>query len=789
MIDKNITNTLSTFYKTKDLECVYDENKTKLTANNYNYVVSAVIQLDKNTDIQDNLLSAQIDKNYNDLSSLIDSINNNLGGRITAIENQDKQTVSKATSASVAASAAWADFAGSAQIAQTASSALSANQVIQTISFQTNQSTTQYYNGSGVNTSGIATSNTLSIKSILSAIHSEKATSASLAHEATSADNAIHSLTADLAIQSNKVKGTLSWWNTELTVKQFDGSSDQTVSSVLFSVSSQLAEESLYAVSADYDSEANPLNTKVEYIFSQNQNYDFPILFAVSAGHKLQSNQKYSAKYHEQINVNPYLGAIKANYFIGTAVSATYAVCDQKSNLLNTRVCQNSTQNNYNYPIALSFLNYDGKTPADGQNNELLYTANMRINPYNDIIFPKIHLIEEGNDIDYAIYAGNSKSTTYDIRNNISVTKTYPSYMDCHINFVGLATRAICDLSGYPINESPITYNHAEGDVWKPLIASTKSGYKWNGTNNLLASVHDKLTYSNQIIVNQKTGALATSGSIYSCNVMTAENNIVTHKLMDCGSKMSSSDISLVSHGKAHIHSTLILGSDANRLSNAMVSYGNIRVWGGVSGSTLHITGASNISGFTTFHDGIKVAKTATIGGATTISGATTIKNALTVTNKLTCSGTGLMLEVNGTSKFHNTITGTKFVGIATSAQWADLAQNYETDMDYPIGTLVQFGGEKQITVATNEANGVISDKPAYLMNSNCKGQPIALIGRVYVRVVGKANKFDYINLSDIPGVGKSNGKLKTSLTIGRALKSKETLEQQLLQCVIQLEL
>jgi hypothetical protein len=62
-------------------------------------------------------------------------------------------------------------------------------------------------------------------------------------------------------------------------------------------------------------------------------------------------------------------------------------------------------------------------------------------------------------------------------------------------------------------------------------------------------------------------------------------------------------------------------------------------------------------------------------------------------------------------------------------------------------------------------------------MNSNCKGQPIALIGRVYVRVIGKANKFDYINLSDIPGVGKSNGKLKTSLTIGRALKSKETLE------------
>jgi len=31
--------------------------------------------------------------------------------------------------------------------------------------------------------------------------------------------------------------------------------------------------------------------------------------------------------------------------------------------------------------------------------------------------------------------------------------------------------------------------------------------------------------------------------------------------------------------------------------------------------------------------------------------------------------------------------------GIATSAQWADLAEKYETDIEYPIGTLICFGG------------------------------------------------------------------------------------------------
>jgi hypothetical protein len=38
------------------------------------------------------------------------------------------------------------------------------------------------------------------------------------------------------------------------------------------------------------------------------------------------------------------------------------------SNLVNTRVCQNSTNNNYEYPITLSFIDADGN-PADGKNN------------------------------------------------------------------------------------------------------------------------------------------------------------------------------------------------------------------------------------------------------------------------------------------------------------------------------------------------------------------------------------------------------------------------------------
>jgi hypothetical protein len=55
-------------------------------------------------------------------------------------------------------------------------------------------------------------------------------------------------------------------------------------------------------------------------------------------------------------------------------------------------------------------------------------------------------------------------------------------------------------------------------------------------------------------------------------------------------------------------------------------------------------------------------------------------------------------------------------------------------------------------------------------MNEESNGQPIALVGRVPVRVIGKVNKFDYIGLSDIPGVGKVIGTEYTQNAIGIAL-------------------
>ena len=102
-----------------------------------------------------------------------------------------------------------------------------------------------------------------------------------------------------------------------------------------------------------------------------------------------------------------------------------------------------------------------------------------------------------------------------------------------------------------------------------------------------------------------------------------------------------------------------------------------------------------------------------------------------------------------------NTIGCTNFSGTATSAKYADLAENYLADAEYSVGTVMCVGGEAEVT-QSNESNhhsvlGVVSDKPAYLMNSELEGgTTVALKGRVPVRVIGMVKKGDRLAPSPI---------------------------------------
>ena len=89
-------------------------------------------------------------------------------------------------------------------------------------------------------------------------------------------------------------------------------------------------------------------------------------------------------------------------------------------------------------------------------------------------------------------------------------------------------------------------------------------------------------------------------------------------------------------------------------------------------------------------------------------------------------------------------INAVVFQGVATSANYADLAEKYLADAAYEVGTVVMVGGDKEVTAAQVgfRALGAVSANPAYMMNSGLEGGTyIALKGRVPVKVIGSVIK------------------------------------------------
>jgi hypothetical protein len=104
------------------------------------------------------------------------------------------------------------------------------------------------------------------------------------------------------------------------------------------------------------------------------------------------------------------------------------------------------------------------------------------------------------------------------------------------------------------------------------------------------------------------------------------------------------------------------------------------------------------------------------------------------------------------------------------------MAEKYESDAEYDAGTVIVFGGEKEITSSkdkgTSTVAGVISNEPAYMMNSEADGQYVALCGRVPCKVVGPVSKGDLLVASDIEGHAEADNDAKAGSIIGKAIGS-----------------
>jgi len=211
--------------------------------------------------------------------------------------------------------------------------------------------------------------------------------------------------------------------------------------------------------------------------------------------------------------------------------------------------------------------------------------------------------------------------------------------------------------------------------------------------------------------------------------VTTGDTNTVTNAML-AGSIANSK----LANSKITINGTIINLGDAVNLSIQSLSFGNYITSSGTYDGTNALTIAVN---------------------ATPSNLPSTVMardaNGNTSTNILTAATALTTTLTTGSSVTTGSMVGTWQLGTGSTLQatWADLAEKYSADADYEPGTVLEFGGKNEVTIAedsTRRVAGVVSTNPAYVMNIECAGDhvvTIAMTGRVPCKVRGKIQKGD----------------------------------------------
>jgi hypothetical protein len=197
-----------------------------------------------------------------------------------------------------------------------------------------------------------------------------------------------------------------------------------------------------------------------------------------------------------------------------------------------------------------------------------------------------------------------------------------------------------------------------------------------------------------------------------------------------------------------------------------------------VTGSTVTMANQTSDGDIViTVNDGGVTTTVCTINGANAVA---SFGNRIEVSSILK-SGSNAVGNIGSSSNYFNQIFAT-----ATTALYADVAERFHADQEYDAGTVVELGGTAEITQVqeplSDRVFGVISTRAAFLMNGgagdNRTHPPVAMTGRVPVKVVGPVNKGDRL-VSAGSGLARAADQhyLTPFNSIGRALESKTSAD------------
>ena len=205
--------------------------------------------------------------------------------------------------------------------------------------------------------------------------------------------------------------------------------------------------------------------------------------------------------------------------------------------------------------------------------------------------------------------------------------------------------------------------------------------------------------------------------------------------------------------------------SATGAITGAAITGSSITVsTGNITGGNLILSGAITDSGQ------LDISTTASNGNIVLTPNGTGNVN---ISSNIMPTSSNASANIGSATTYFNTIFGK-----ATTAQYADLAENYLADADYAPGTVLDFDGTQEVTISTHDSSkrvaGVVSTNPAHLMNSTLDGAhvtAVALAGRVPTQVTGTIAKGDLM-VSAGNGRARAEANPSTGTVIGKSLEN-----------------
>ena len=315
-----------------------------------------------------------------------------------------------------------------------------------------------------------------------------------------------------------------------------------------------------------------------------------------------------------------------------------------------------------------------------------------------------------------------------------------------------------------------------------------------------------------------------TGGNILTGGVVSATGNINANFFIGNGSQLSGLSASKIFNGTSEANigasggnANITIGGTSNVFVVATTGIyttglssvsGNITggnlLTGGLISATGAITGAAITGSSLTVSTGNITAGNLIITGAITDSGQLDIQTSAGNSNiVLTPNGTGnvnissniIATSGNATANIGSSTTFfNRLFAQATTALYADLAEVYRSDAQYPPGTVLVFGGTQEVTMSTvshdNKIAGVVSTHPAHVMNSGLQSEftvEVGLIGRVPCRVIGPITAGDRVVSSNRAGVAErlDMSQYQPGVIIGKALESYSSTDVGVIEVVV----